>query len=330
MTLKSLLNELISTDRQQQECKQLADWLPYWSAKQLQYQSDGPFVSAVATATAADRMAWAFFSGYQGAVQATFKSQAAPGKVSAICVNEKGRKITEIETTLTRIGNESFINGKKSWSLGNVASLQLFVLAKNFDGPSKGPGSLTFVEIPNSAPGLQEEVRHDQGPVPELPHSEVTFSHVQVQEARIVPGDGYAHYAKPFRLREDIFVSAATLAYLLGEARKASWPTSWAQKCIGVISGLHACSSMNPDEAGTQILTAGALGLASQVIYESEFMWRHSDHEKLSRWHRDYALLSMGREARRQRSIKSWRSMGWKVPDHAGLGDHISGAMVVV
>jgi uncharacterized membrane protein YheB (UPF0754 family) len=111
MTLKSLLNELISTDRQQQECKQLADWLPYWSAKQLQYQSDGPFVSAVAAATASDRMAWAFFSGYQGAIQATFKSQAYPGKVSAICVNEKGRKITDIETTLTRIGNESFING---------------------------------------------------------------------------------------------------------------------------------------------------------------------------------------------------------------------------
>jgi len=329
MALKSLLNELISANRQQQECKQLADWLPFWGEKQLQHQSDGPFVSAVAAATAADRMAWAFFSGYQGAIQTTFKSQTTPGKVSAICVNEKGKKITEITTTLTQIGDEFFIDGKKSWSLSNVASLQMFVLAKNFDGPSKGPGSLTFVEIPNTAPGLQEEVREDQGPVPEMPHSEVVFNHVRVHESRIVPGDGYAHYAKPFRLTEDIFVTACTLAYLLGEGRKAAWPTNWAQKCIGVISGLHACSSMNPDENETHILTAGVLGLAGQVIYESEFMWRRSDHEKSSRWHRDYALLSLGREARRQRAIKSWRSMGWTVPDHAGLGDHISGAMVV-
>ena len=287
------------------------------------------FVAAVTSAVQADRLAWAFFSGYQAAIQATFPTRCIPGEVSAICVNEVGRKISEITTQL-RIGNGFFhLEGKKSWSLAGVDELTMFVLARNKDGPERGPGSLSFLQLPKSTAGVKMNPPKEQEPVPELPHAEVEFSNVIVASAQIIPGDGYADFAKPFRLSEDIHVTACTLAYLLGEGRNANWSKIWIQKCIAAISGLYSCSTLDPLRAETHILTAGVLNLAGEVIYESEYLWGQSAKEKSKRWHRDFPLLSLGREARRQRAIKSWRTIGWTVSDHFGLGDHISGGFVV-
>lgn len=165
--------------------------------------------------------------------------------------------------------------------------------------------------------------------VPELAHDEATFKDVHLEPSQVLPGDGYNDYAKPFRLREDVFVTACTLAYLLGEARAASWPTTWSQKCIAVISGLYSCSTLDPHQADTHILAAGVLNMAGELIYETDFLWGKSAQDKKERWERDFPLLSLGREARRQRVIKSWRLKGWDVPDHTGVGDHISGSLIV-
>jgi hypothetical protein len=40
----------------------------------------------------------------------------------------------------------------------------------------------------------------------------------------LLPGDGYDRYLKPFRSIEDIHIQAATLAWVLREARARRWP----------------------------------------------------------------------------------------------------------
>lgn len=329
MSLNILLEQLLIADARRFECEDLSAWLPLWRAKQIEHTEHGPFVAAVTAALRADRLAWAFFCGYQGAIQAAFPAHALPGTVSAFCVNESGRKITEIETAITGLQGAQLLHGAKSWTLDGPEELQLFILARNKAGPAKGAGSLVCVRLPLCAPGVALAGRRPQGPVPELPHTEVTFNGVEVPASYLLPGDGYSDHAKPFRLREDVFVTGCTLAYLLGEARLASWPTMWAQQCVAAIAGLHACSTLDPHRPETQVLTAGVLSLAGEVIHGSEFLWGRSASDKLGRWHRDLPLLSLGREARRQRVIKSWRSIGWKVPEHSGLGDHTSGSLVV-
>lgn len=325
MTLSLLLEDLLTSKERQIECLELAAWLPIWREKQVKHCSHGPFIAAVLAASHADRLSWAFFSGYQGAIQITFPEQTREGNVCAFCVNESGRKISEIETAIVDAQGRSLLHGKKSWVLDGMQDLQMFILSRSAAGSVKGPGSLVCVQLPLRISGIALTGKQSQGPVPELPHAEVTFEGVELSVNQILEGDGYAEYAKPFRLREDIFVTGCTLAYLFGEGRLAAWPTTWAQQCIASIAGLYACSMLDPHCPETHVLTAGVLATASEAIRDTELFWESGAKDKLFRWHRDKTLLSLGKDARRQRVIKSWRSMGWHVREHTGLGDHFSG-----
>jgi acyl-CoA dehydrogenase len=146
--------------------------------------------------------------------------------------------------------------------------------------------------------------------VPELAHAEVSFDAVSLPASRVLPGDGYADYAKPFRVREDICVTGCALAYLFAEGRAGEWPAPWAQRCVAAIAGLESCSRLDPDDARTHIVTAGTLSFAGAVIRESEQHWRDDQIAARDRWQRDRSILDLGKEARRQRAIKSWLGMG--------------------
>ncbi len=327
MSMERLLEEMLAADLVQRECCELAAWLPFWLDKQTAHEQNGPFVAAVTAASRADRLAWAFFCGYQGAIQAAFPSQARMGRASAFCVNESGRKLTELATALHSRAGGLRLQGAKSWTLAGVNDLQLFVLARTATGPAKGPGSLVCVRLPLRTAGVTLSAGRAQGPVPELPHAEVRFDEVAIEPAQLVAGDGYADHAKPFRLREDIFVTACTLAYLFGEGRAAAWPARWAQKCLAALCGLHACAALDPRRSDTHVLATGVLAGAGELIDETEFLWACSDTERRSRWRRDEPLLSLGKEARRQRARKAWQAEGWPVPESDAMGGHISGAM---
>lgn len=329
MSLGLLIESLLAADLSQRECTDLSAWLPFWKCMQTEHEQSGSFVAAVTAAARADRLAWAFFCGYQGAIQAAFPAQARMGHPSAFCVNEAGLKLTEVATVLHQHKGHLCLKGVKSWALAGVADLQLFVLARSVSGPVKGAGSLVCTHLPLSAAGTTLSERRPQGPVPELPHAEIRFDDVAVLPGQLVAGDGYADFAKPFRLREDVFVTACALAYLFGEGRSGAWPTPWAQKCLAALCGLHACAILDPRRPETHVLTAGTLAAAGEVIHDVEFLWGRSAVESLTRWHRDLPLLSLGKEARRQRVRGAWQSIGWPFPDPGLMGDHVSGGLVV-
>lgn len=163
-----------------------------------------------------------------------------------------------------------------------------------------------MVHLPSHSPGISRGSPRPQAVVPELVHSEIRFESVPVMPTQLVPGDGYAAYAKPFRVREDIFVTGNTLAYLLAEAQSGAWPTRWRQRCIATIVMLHACSGLDPRDSRAHIQVAGVLSFAGDVIREGESLWQVGQASAHSRWQRDRQILSLGKEARRQRAVGSW------------------------
>src|SRR5262245_25606467 len=184
------------------ECDTLSQWLPAWRAARSRYVSHGPYLASIAAALRADRMAWAFFSGYQGALQAGFMRGAVntDAPVAAFCANETGRKLTEITTSLHVVqGAEGAwqLQGRKSWALAGIDLLDLFVLARAADGPASGPGSLAIVRVPSHAMGVELGAPRAQTVVPELPHTEVGFTDVAVERSQLLEGDGYRDYARP-------------------------------------------------------------------------------------------------------------------------------------
>lgn len=283
-------------------------WLPRWTAVQERHADCSPFVAGVAAALQADRLAWAFFSGYQAAIRSAFPGALTTAAVAAFCVQEPGRKVSEVTTTLEEQAGGLLLQGHKGWLLAGPEDFVLFVLARRA-GRSKGPGSLAIVSVPFESDGIRRGPVRTQAMVPELAHAEVSFDAVSVPAARVLTGDGYADYGKPFRVREDICVTGCALAYLFAEGQAGEWPAPWAQRCVAAIAGLESCSRLDPDDARTHIVTAGMLSFAGAVIRESEQHWRDDQVAARDRWQRDRSILDLGKEARRQRAIKSWLGM---------------------
>lgn len=180
------------------------------------------------------------------------------------------------------------------------------MLARRAGGPPSGPGSLVVAHLPIHSPGVRQGEPRPQAFVPELPHAALTFDAVVLGEEHIVPGDGYADHVKPFRLREDVFVSACALSALLAHGQRMAWPSPWRQRCMAAVVLLGQCAARAPGDESTILLTAGAASFAAEVFDEAEALWGEADAAVAERWRRDKPLLAGGREARRQRTVKAW------------------------
>lgn len=294
-------------------CDSLAQWLPVWRAAIGENEQHGPYAAAIDAASRADRMAWAFFSGNQGAVQSAFPVEVRDRDVvAAFCANETGRKLTAIATSLRESNDGVLLDGSKSWALAEA--VHLYVLARAASGPASGPGSLRVVRVLRTAPGVELAGARSQSVVPELHHCEVRFAAVPIRARDLIAGDGYADYAKPFRLREDVFVTGCTLAFLLAHGHTMDWPTRWRQRCIAAIVSLGKCAELNPSDPPSQLLAAGALSLAGDVIDQTGALWEQQASAESARWLRDRPILGLGKDARRQRAVSAWERLGWTGP----------------
>jgi hypothetical protein len=310
---RTVLLELLLRVPETAECATLPRWIPVWRAASGTYGRHGPYAVAVASALLADRMAWVFFSGYQGAIQAGFTRGIVHSDlmIAAFCANESGRKLTEITTSLRGSDGGLRLQGRKSWVLAGIDNLDLFVVARAPSGPASGPGSLAIVRVPSNAAGVEFGAPRPQEVVPELPHGEVGFTDVSIEGSQLLDGDGYRDYARPFRLREDVFVTGSTLAALLAQGHRAGWPTQWRQRCIAVVMTLGDCASLAASDTRTEILTAGTLAQAGELIEQADQLWQLDESAGAARWRRDRPILSGGKEARRSRALSAWARMGW-------------------
>jgi hypothetical protein len=298
-------------------CTSIAEWLPRWRRTLDASLGGGPFAGAVAAALEADRLAWAFFSGYQGALHAAFPAllRSVPVRAAALCANETGRRLTDIRTALHASDGAWRLEGTKAWLLAGIDALDLFVLARAAGGPPSGPGSLVIVRVPSDAPGVVVSPPRAQRVVPELPHASVEFRDVRIADDQIQAGDGYADVAKPFRLREDVFVTGCTLAFLLSQGHRAAWPSVWRQRTVAAIATLERCAALLPSDARTEVLAAGALADAGDLIEQVDGFWTAEDAGMAERWRRDKPLLELGAEARRQRILKAWARIDGPSPE---------------
>jgi hypothetical protein len=133
---------------------------------------------------------------------------------------------------------------------------------------------------------------------------------LSIEEAQILPGDGYASYVKPFRTVEDIHVQAAILSYLMREAQRLAWPEHWIERLSALLAALATLSNMPASHAETHIGLAGALRISAGLIEEAEAFWLKSAAEPAAlRWRRDRELLQVAGKAREQRTQRAWEKL---------------------
>ena len=286
------------------ECPDVAAWWPQFREAARVWRN--PMDRAIAAGFSADRVAWAFASGYQAALHALFPG-APEDRICALCVTEaEGNSPKAIKSSLRRNGNDWLLSGAKRWTTLGPDGALFFVAARD-EAASRERAALRVARVASGSRGLKTETMPPTRFVPEVPHAQLQFDNIAVAGDAILPGDGYDNYVKPFRTVEDLHVNAAILAYLLREARRLSWPAAWLERTAATLFSFLELSGEDASSPVTHIALAGALSVASGLIGETEDFWGKAQSDPASpRWQRDRDLLKVAGSARELRATRAW------------------------
>ena len=302
------------------ECTSVEAWWP--SQVALCATHVNPIEAAIAGGFAADRLAWAFCSGYQAALRALVP-QLPADTLAALCVTESGGNHPRaIQTTLLPhpdLPRKFILDGHKRWTTLGPDSALLLVAARIGGAAQDERAQLKLALVRRDAPGVSLRTMSEIRFIPEIAHAEVHLERVSIDARDLLEGDGYARYVKPFRTIEDLHVHAAVLAYLLREARRLEWPRAWVERALANLYALCAIAQRDASSPATHIALAGALEIGAALVREAEPWWDAAGDDAASlRWRRDRGLLSVAASARAKRIERAWERIGAEPSGHAG------------
>ncbi|HXR58628.1 MAG TPA: acyl-CoA dehydrogenase family protein [Burkholderiales bacterium] len=295
---------LLKSGAEAPECADVAAWWPRFCATARIWRN--PMDRAIVAGFCADRVAWAFASGYQAALHALFPG-APEDRICALCVTEEdGNTPKAIKTSLA--GDR--LNGSKKWTtLGPDGGL-FFVAARDEAASTERP-AIRVARVDSSLAGIRIESMPATKFVPEVPHARLHFDNVAIAGDALLPGDGYEQYVRPFRTVEDLHVHGAILAYLVREARRLGWPQGWIERALSVLFTMERLSSENPSSPSTHLALAGTFAASAALVAESESHWKRAGADPAAaRWERDRDLLNVAGGIRALRTRRAWERLG--------------------
>ena len=299
-----MLPQLSASQAAAAPCESVAQWWPRHRA--IAAEHSDPIHQAIIGGFVADRVGWAFASGYQAALRAMFPD--APGdRICALCVTETdGNSPKSIRSSLTKAGGEWKLDGSKRWTTLGPEGALFFVAARDEAASGERP-RIRLARVDSKAQGLTIEKMPPTKFVPEVPHAQLRFTDLRLEDSAILPGDGYEQFVKPFRTIEDVHVQAAVLSYLMREGQRLSWPEHWLERLSALLAALGKLSDMPAAHAETHIALAGALAISASLIDETEAFWQAAAADPAAlRWRRDRELLEIAGAARAQRTRRAW------------------------
>jgi hypothetical protein len=289
------------------DCPDVAAWWPGY--RQAVQTWRNPMDRAIAGGFSADRVGWAFASGYQAALHALFPG-APEDRIAALCVTEAdGNSPKAIQSTLRRDGDDWLLSGAKRWTTLGPEGALFFVAAR--DAAASGERAVIRVaRVASDAPGVTVQPMPATRFVPEVPHAQLHFDDVRLADDAVLPGDGYDGYVKRFRTVEDLHVNAAVVGYLVREARRLGWPIEWIERAVTLIHALRALAAEDAATPATHIALAGALAWGANLICGADECWAQAaDDPTALRWSRDRELLKVAGGARAQRTARAWQRL---------------------
>jgi acyl-CoA dehydrogenase len=216
-----------------------------------------------------------------------------------------GAHPSAIRTALSETGGSATVRGAKSFTTLGIMAQRLVVIASA--GTTEGGRNLLRAALVDTwQPGLHVTNLPTVPFAPEIPHATVTFEDAA---ARVLPGDGYTDYLKPFRTIEDVHVLAAALGWLVRVGRESGWPQAVLQRLLAAVATVRGLDIDRPSSPGVHIALGGAFELLEQLLAELDPLWERADRITRERWERDRRLLATARRVRALRLTAAWRVM---------------------
>ncbi|WP_433757892.1 acyl-CoA dehydrogenase family protein [Nocardia sp. CA-135398] len=261
---------------------------------------------AIAGGFGADRLGFAFLSGYQQALRALLPDLSADELVAVSATEAGGAHPSAIATPVTETDGRWRVNGTKTFTTLGILARRLLVIA-SAGTSADGRNRLRAVLVDAAQPGVDVTNLPVVPFAPEIPHASVTFTDVAAEP---LPGDGYSDYLKPFRTIEDVHVLAATLGWLMRVGRESGWPRATLQRLLAAVAFVRGLDMDQPTAPGGHIALGGAYAYFEQVLTELEPQWAQADPVVRERWKRDRRLLATAGKVRAQRLTAAWQSVG--------------------
>ncbi len=272
----------------------------WWGGLLAATKGLAPIDVALVGGFVADRLGWAFASGYQAALRALF---GVGERRAALCATEDGGGHPRAIHTRLEAGR---LNGTKRFVTLGCFAERLFVVAREGEDPDGRP-RLRVGAVDPMAPGVRFEVQPPIPFTPELPHTVVQLLGAP---ADILPGDGYARYLKPFRTVEDLHVHAALGGHLLQVGRRCGWPPDVLAALCAQVAALRGLAAEDPSAPQTHVALGGVLTNGGRVLRACADLWAQVEPEVRSRWERDQPLLGVAGKVRARRLEAAWRALG--------------------
>ncbi|MBL8382685.1 MAG: acyl-CoA dehydrogenase family protein [Burkholderiales bacterium] len=312
----ALLDRLFAAPADAEAVEHVRQWWPLHRALAGDWQA--PIDRSIAGGFAADRVAWAFGAGYQGALRALDPS-LPDAAIACLCVTEaNGNAPRNIASTLVPREDGFALSGRKKWSTLGPEGTLLLVAARLPDADAQGRPRIRVARVNAAARGVRIESMPPTRFVPELPHAEVHLDDVAVAASDVLEGDGYLRVVKPFRSIEDIHVNAAVLAYLLREARRLRWPAAWLAEAVQTLVSFHALAGLDPARAATHVALEGVLAAARRLAQAADAHFAaRADSAAAARWQRDRSLFGVASAARARRFASACAALGLPEPPAA-------------
>ena len=284
--MTELLADLLQRDPAPRACD-LDGWRAAHSACQ-----GSPFEVAVRGGLSADRVGFAFASGYQAACR-VLAPDAPPGWLLAVCATESGGNHPRSIATQLSDGR---LTGEKTFvSMGTAVRGLLVVASTGQQADGRNRLRIALVDAESDGVSLAEMPALPF--IPEIPHAILTLQGAAVRAVR--PGDGYTDGLKPFRTIEDIHVNAALLSHLVAVGRRSDWAPACIEALLAVICALAPLASADPSHPAVHRALGGIDAQISSIISGLDFST--ADPQTRQRWQRDAPLLQIAGRTRAAR-----------------------------
>ena len=230
--------------------------------------------------------------------------------IVSFCVTEEtGAHPASIASTLRKNdgGEESLwtLNGSKKFITLALES-ELLLVAASTGTTSDGKNMLRMVLVGRTTPGIEIAPMTPLPFVPEISHGTAVFRNVMVNDADILPGDGYRDYIRPFRTIEDLHVFAAVGGYVFRIACLNQWPRPVKEQIVSLIVCVRTLALHDPSAPATHIALGGLQAQIAALLESTSRYWETIDEKTRAAWERDRGLLRVAENARNRRREAAW------------------------
>jgi len=268
-----------------------------------------PVDAAIVGGTLVDRLGYAFAGGYTAALHALVPALPRGGVAALAATEEGGAHPRAIKTTIVRDGDACVLHGQKRWTTLGPEGAEILVVGAWAESLTEARPRLAVVRVPSDAPGVTLEPLGAMPFIPEIPHASVRLDGVRVPSSKVLPGDGYADYLKPFRTVEDVHVHAALFAFLGAIAVRARLDRAIVERIVTAVVTARGLAALDPTAPSVHIALAGLIAESRGIVGALDAVWDRVAEPTRSLFQRDRSLLGVASKARAARREAAWDAL---------------------